>query len=326
MRQLDVRQESWPLREAFSISRGTRTASEVVIAEIRDGELCGRGECFPYAHYGETADAVRELAASQATAIADGMGRTELTRALPPGAARNALDCALWDLEAKQADRPVWELAGLSRPEAVVTVFTLSLDTPDKMHQAAKNNADKPMLKLKLGGPEDLERVAAVRDGAPAARIVVDANEGWTRDSYERLVPQLNALGVVMIEQPFPAAQDDVLNALERPIPVCADESCHDRGSLAAVRGKYDMVNIKLDKTGGLTEALALKQAAQAQGLRIMVGCMIATSLAMAPGILVAQGAEVVDLDGPLLLAEDRPYGLTYDNGTVWPAPSALWG
>ena len=326
MPQLEVRRESWPLRQAFSISRGTRTASEVVVAQITEGDLTGRGECFPYTHYGETGDGVRELAASQTTAIANGMDRTALSLALPPGAARNALDCALWDLEAKRANKPAWELAGLPRPEAVVTVYTLSLDAPEKMHQAAKNNADKPMLKLKLGGPHDLERVAAVREGAPEARIVVDANEGWTQDSYERLVPELIGLGVVMIEQPFPAARDGALKVLDRPITVCADESCHDRRSLAGLTEKYDMINIKLDKTGGLTEALALKQAAQAQGLRIMVGCMIATSLAMAPGILIAQGAEVVDLDGPLLLAEDRPYGLTYDNGTVYPATAALWG
>ena len=326
MPRLEVRRESWALRQAFSISRGTRTASEVVVVEIADGELTGRGECFPYTHYGETVERVAELARTQADAIASGMDRGALARALPPGAARNALDCAMWDLESKRAGQPAWQLAGLSEPGSVTTVYTLSLDAPEAMHAAAAENASKPILKLKLGGPEDLERVAAVRDGAPESRIVVDANEGWTRESYERLVPELSGLGVVMIEQPFPAADDDVLKSLDRPITVCADESCHDRDSLPSIAGKYDMINIKLDKTGGLTEALALREAAQNEGLAIMVGCMIATSLSMAPGVLVAQGAEVVDLDGPLLLAEDRPHGLRYDNGTLYPPTSALWG
>ena len=326
MATLAVRRESWPLRQAFSISRGTRTASEVVVAEVIDGEHTGRGECFPYAHYGETVEGVMELAQSQADAIAGGMDRAGLQSALPPGAARNAVDCALWDLDSKRAGQRAWELAGLPAPGPVTTVYTLSLDAPAAMEQAAAENAAKPILKLKLGGAEDLERVAAVRRGAPDSRIVVDANEGWTETAYRELVPALAELGVSMIEQPFPAGDDDVLASLERPIKVCADESCHDRNSLDRLKGKYDIINIKLDKTGGLTEALALKSAAEAAGFGIMVGCMISTSLAMAPGSLVAQGAEVVDLDGPLLLASDRDHGLRYENGTLYPPAAELWG
>lgn len=298
----------------------------MVVAEIHEDGVAGRGECFPYAHYGETVDGVMALARSQAVAVGTGLGRLDLQSALPPGAARNALDCALWDLECKQSGKRVWELAGLPAPEPVTTVYTLSLDSPERMHQAAVENAAKPMLKLKLGGEADLERVAAVRDGAPNAKIVVDANEGWDVSAYERLVPRLAELGVAMIEQPFKPANDEALEWLERPIPVCADESCHDRTSLQRMLGRYDIANIKLDKTGGLTEALALRAEARDAGFQIMVGCMIATSLAMAPGLLVAQGAAVVDLDGPLLLADDREHGLRYDNGRVYPPATGLWG
>ena len=245
---------------------------------------------------------------------------------MPPGAARNALDCALWDLEAKRAGRRVWELAGRPAPGPVVTAYTLSLAEPETMREKAAANAHRPLLKVKLGGEGDVARIEAVRAGAPAARIIVDANEGWTAEQYAELAPVFVRLGVAMVEQPFPAGDDAALADLARPLPVCADESCHDRASLPALKGRYDLVNVKLDKTGGLTEALGLVDAARAEGYGIMVGCMMGTSLAMAPAVIAAQGAEVVDLDGPLLLAEDRDPPLTYDAAGAHPPAPALWG
>ena len=285
-------------------------------------DIAGQGECVPYARYGETMASVHK----QIAGLADAVDRAELQAALPAGAARNAVDCALWDWEAKRTGRPVWELAELPAPEPVVTAFTLSLDSPDKMEAAARKHAARPLLKIKLGTPEDMPRLEAVRRGAPATRIIIDANEGWDADIYADLAPHLLRLGVEMVEQPLPAGQDDMLAEIARPLPVCADESCHDRESLPRLRGKYDMVNIKLDKTGGLTEALALREAARAEGYRVMVGCMVGSSLAMAPAVLVAQGAEIVDLDGPLLLAEDRDPPLHYDSAGVHPALRTLWG
>ena len=267
-----------------------------------------------------------ESVAAQIAGLPGGIDRDALQSALPAGAARNAVDCALWDLEAKRRGTRVWTLAGLAAPGPMETCFTLSLDTPERMRAAAARNAHRPLLKIKLGTPDDMARLEAVRAGAPNARIVVDANEGWTAEVYSDLAPHLLRLGVQMVEQPLPAGQDDLLAEIARPLPVCADESCHDRASLPALRGKYDMVNIKLDKTGGLTEALALRDAARAEGYRVMVGCMVGTSLAMAPAVLVAQGAEVVDLDGPLLLAEDRATPLAYDAAGVHPPEAALWG
>ncbi len=236
------------------------------------------------------------------------------------------MDCALWDLEAKTAGRRVWEMAGLERPGPVTTAFTLSLDTPEKMQAAAARHAHRPLLKIKLGGEGDMARLEAVRAGAPTTPIIVDANEGWTADVYSELAPHMLRLGVKMVEQPMPAGQDEMLAEIARPLPVCADESCHDRASLSALRGKYDLINVKLDKTGGLTEALALRGEARAAGFGVMVGCMVGTSLAMAPAVLVAQGAEVVDLDGPLLLAEDREQPLCYDEAGAHPPEAALWG
>ena len=236
------------------------------------------------------------------------------------------MDCALWDLEAKQADARVWQLAGLDAPGPLVTAFTLSLDTPERMEAAARRHAQRPLLKIKLGTPDDMPRLEAVRRGAPDVPIIVDANEGWTAEVYADLAPHLLRLGVRLVEQPLPAGQDDMLAEIARPLPVCADESCHDRASLPSLKGKYDVVNIKLDKTGGLTEALMLRDAARAEGYQVMVGCMVGTSLAMAPAVLVAQGAEVVDLDGPLLLAEDRAHPLHYDEAGVHPPEPELWG
>ncbi len=281
---------------------------------------------MPYARYGETVDGVIAAIEGLRPRIEDGLDRTGLQALLPAGAARNALDCAYWDLEAKRAGRPVWQLCGLAPLDAVTTAYTLSLDTPDAMGRAAAAHAARPLLKLKLAGPDDLARVEAVRANAPETRLIVDAHEGWSLDDYVELAPKLARLGVVLIEQPLPAGQDAPLAGLQRPVPVCADESCHATESLAGIAGRYDAVNIKLDKTGGLTEALNLKQAALDQGFQIMVGCMLATSLAMAPAILIAQGAAFVDLDGPLLLKRDRPEGLRYEGSTLHPPEPALWG
>lgn len=320
--QLTVTEERFRLAQAFTISRGSRTEAEVLTVTVEEGGHRGRGECVPYARYGESLAGVR--AAIEALPLP--LDRARLADLLPPGAARNAVDCALWDLEARRTGRRVWQLAGLPAPQPLVTCYTLSLDAPERMREAAARNAWRPVLKVKLGTPDDMPRLEAVRAGAPAAKIVVDANEGWTAEIYAELAPHLLRLGVAMVEQPLPAGADDMLAEIARPLPVCADESCHDRASLPGLIGKYDMVNIKLDKTGGLTEALALRAAAQAAGLRVMVGCMVGSSLAMAPAVLVAQGAEVVDLDGPLLLAEDRPHALRYEGSEVHPPEAALWG
>ncbi len=326
MLKLSVEAQVFPLAEVFTISRGSRSEARVVVATLSDGAHAGRGECVPYAHYGESVDSVIAQIESMRDALAQGMDRLELQSRLPAGAARNALDCAFWDLEAKSAGKPVWELAGIDAPRAVITAFTLSLESPDAMREKARRHAARPLLKLKLGGEGDIERLEAVREGAPEARIIVDANEGWDRDAYERLAPTLVSLGISMVEQPLPAGQDAPLAEIERPLPVCADEACHDRTSLPDLVGRYDMINIKLDKTGGLTEALALKREALASGFEIMVGCMVGSSLSMAPALLVAQGAAVVDLDGPLLLARDREHGMRFDADGIHPATSALWG
>jgi len=319
---LRVEEERFALAEVFTIARGSRTHADVLTVTVgRDG-VRGRGECVPYARYGETMASVR----AQIEGLPEGISRAEVQAALPAGAARNAVDCALWDWEAKRAGRRVWNLAGLAAPGPEVTAFTLSLDTPEKMEAAARRHAHRPLLKIKLGTPEDMPRLEAVRRGAPDTRIIIDANEGWSAEVYADLAPHLLRLGVAMVEQPLPAGADGMLGEIDRPLPVCADESCHDRASLPALAGKYDMVNIKLDKTGGLTEALALRDAARAAGYRVMVGCMVGTSLAMAPAVLVAQGAEVVDLDGPLLLAEDRAHALHYDTAGVHPPAAQLWG
>ncbi len=313
--------ETFPMDGTFTISRGSRTEARVVTVTARDGGHVGRGECVPYARYGETVESVVAQIES-----AGPMGHPRDAQAMPAGAARNAVDCALWDLEAKRTGRPVHDLLGLSAPEPVTTAYTLSLDTPGAMRAKAAEHAHRPMLKIKLGGEGDLARLRAVREGAPGAALVVDANEGWTPETYAALAPELLALGVAMVEQPLPAGDDEALRCMDRPLPVCADEACHDRASLDGLRGKYDMINIKLDKTGGLTEALAVRDAARAMGFRVMVGCMVGTSLAMAPALLVAQGAEVVDLDAPLLLAADRDVPLVFEGSTVHPATPALWG
>ncbi len=317
-----VVQQSFRLARPFTISRGSKTEAQVLTAYIGTVPVQGRGECVPYARYGETLAGV----AAQIAVVSESVTRAALQTLLPAGAARNAVDCALWDQSAKQAGRRVWELAGQDRPVSLLTAFTLSLDSPDVMQAEARSNAHRPLLKIKLGTPDDMPRLEAVRRGAPDARIIVDANEGWTAEVYADLAPHLIRLGVELVEQPLPAGQDDMLAEMARPLPVCADESCHDRGSLAALKGKYDLVNIKLDKAGGLTEALALRDAARVAGFGVMVGCMVGTSLAMAPAVLLAQGADYVDLDGPLLLAEDRDHALHYDAAGVHPSRAELWG
>lgn len=326
--QLTAEAESWRLAAAFTISRGTKTHAAPLLVTLTDGQFRGRGECVPYARYGESIESVLQQIESLRSDIEGGqIDRLALQSLLPAGAARNALDCAFWDLEAKRADQPAWRLAGLPEaPKPVTTAYTLSLDTPEKMGRQAAANAARPLLKLKLTGPEDLERVRAVRANALASTIVVDANEGWTVEHYNKLAPALKDLGVAMVEQPFPASDDDALADLDRPVPICADESCHDTATLDRLVGKYDIVNLKLDKTGGLTEGLKLKARAGELGFELMVGCMVATSLAMAPAVLLAQGAKVVDLDGPLLLAEDRDPPLRFEGSTVHPAEPALWG
>lgn len=327
MPRLTVIRETWPIRGTFAISRGSRTSAEVVVVELaeEDGSV-GRGECVPYERYGESVDGVVQAIEGLGQRIANGLDRIGVQKVLPAGAARNALDCAFWDLEAKRAGHPVWQGLGLSPPKPVLTAYTLSLGTADAMGRAAAEQAQRPLLKLKLAGPDDLARVEAVRQNAPRSRLIVDANEAWTLADFVELAPRLQVLGVELIEQPLPAGKDEALAGLHRPVPVCADESCHDTATLAGIAGRYDAINIKLDKTGGLTEALRLKAAALAQGYAIMVGCMIGTSLAMAPAHLVAQGAQVVDLDAPLLLARDRPDGLRYDGSLVYPPEPALWG
>ena len=326
MPRLKVRPESWPFASVFTISRGSQTTSEVVVVTLTEPGAVGRGECVPYPRYGESVAGVIDQIESLRSALESGLDRAGLQDALPPGAARNALDCAYWDLEAKQAGKRAWEIAALPAPMPLITAYTISLDTPEKMGATAAANAQRPLLKLKLTGADDIPRVQAVHDAAPSARLVVDANEGWTVEDYATFVPRLAELGVTMIEQPLPAAQDYALAEMERPVPVCADESCHDTESLLRLGGRYDLVNIKLDKTGGLTEALRLKAAAMKAGFGIMVGCMVGTSLAMAPATLLAQGADVVDLDGPLLLASDRPNGLRYEGSRLAPPDSLLWG
>lgn len=319
---ITVHYDDFQLAEAFTISRGTKTTAEVITATVSAGGHRGNGECVPYARYGESRGSVK----AAIKGLPEGVNRAALQDLLPAGAARNAVDCALWDLEARQSGRRVWELAGLAAPGPVITAFTLSLGSPEDMRDAAARHKHRPLLKIKLGTPDDMPRLEAVRAGAPKSRIIIDANEGWTAEIYADLVPHLLRLGVDLVEQPLPAGADEALIGMERPVPVCADESCHDRASLAGLMGKYDMINVKLDKTGGLTEALALRDAARAAGFGVMVGCMVGSSLAMAPAVLVAQGAEVVDLDGPLLLAEDRAHPLRYDERGVYPGDPELWG
>jgi L-alanine-DL-glutamate epimerase-like enolase superfamily enzyme len=323
---LRVRIERWPIAGSFTISRGAKTEAAVVVAELTDGSHTGRGECVPYARYGETVEGVASVIEGLRPALADGLDRVGLPAALPAGAARNALDCAFWDIEAKRAGLPAHVLAGIAEPRPLVTAYTISLGTPDEMAWAAGQAARHALLKVKLGGHGDPARIAAVRGAVPSATLIADANEGWDADCLSENLAACAEAGVALVEQPLPAGNDAILAHIGHPIPICADESVHDRTSLAGLRGKYDAVNVKLDKTGGLTEALALAAEAKAAGFELMVGCMVATSLAIAPAMLVAQCADVVDLDGAWLLARDRPHGLHYADGLIHPAGPPLWG
>lgn len=323
---LDARIEHWPIEGGFTISRGAKTEAVVVVAELRRGDRAGRGECVPYPRYGETPEATLASILGMKDAIGRGLERQALQSVMPPSAARNALDCALLDLEAKQNDKRIWDRLGRDAPSPCVTAYTISLGSPETMAVATAKAAHRRLLKIKLGGDGDEERIAAVRKAAPDSELIVDANEAWNEANLEQNLAACAKAGVTLVEQPLPAGQDAALARIKRSISVCADESVHDRASLPGLRERYDAVNIKLDKTGGLTEALAMADAAAAQGFDIMVGCMVATSLSMAPAMLLAQQARFVDLDGPLLLKRDRDGGLRYDGSLVYPPDAALWG
>jgi len=323
---LSVALESFPIAGRFVISRGAKTRAVVVTATLRQGAHIGRGECVPYGRYGESPESVIAQIEGARAGIESGADRAALARLLPPGAARNALDCAMWDLEAKRSGVRAHVRAGFDRLEPLVTAYTLSVGAPEDMRAAAAKAADRPLLKVKLAGAGDPERLAAVRAGAPGARLIVDANEAWREDNIAENLAACARAGVALIEQPLPAGQDEALARIDRTVPICADESAHDRASLPALAGLYDAVNIKLDKTGGLTEALAMAREARDRGLAVMAGCMVGTSLAMAPAALVGQYAAFVDLDGPLLLARDRETALVYEGSTLLPPEPALWG
>lgn len=324
-RIVDAHEQSWPLDKPFRISRGSRTETRVVVVTVTDGQHTGRGEAVPISRYNQSVASV--LAQIESMKSERNLDRHRIQELLPAGAARNALDCALWDLEAKISGKRVWELANIPMVPEVETSFTVSLDTPAAMAAAAKANADRPILKLKLGGDDvDLARVQAVRKAAPAARLLIDANESWSPAHYQKIVPALNELRVELIEQPFPAADDELLEILDHPVPVCADESCHTSADLPCLINRYEMLNVKLDKTGGLTEALRLCERARESGFKLLIGCMVGTSLSMAPARLLASAADYVDLDGPLLLARDCEHGLSYQNGKIGIPARELWG
>ena len=333
-RKLNVHSENWS-EEPFAISRGIDDNFDVVVVELEQNGFKTWGEATPTEHYNESISQTESLIEDFRNRIENGISRTELQQEMPKGAARNAVDCALWDLEAKHAGKRVWELPEISQhlgaetgsvPGNVTTVYSLGVDTPEIMGDIALKNANRPILKIKLTGDGDLERLIEIRKNAPESRLVIDANEAWTPEHYQRYVPEFKQLGVEMIEQPFPADNDSVLKTLDHPIPVCADESCHDTADLDRLVGLYEFVNIKLDKTGGLTEALSLQTAAENKGFRTMVGCMSATSLGIAPAFFIAQRAKIVDLDAPLYLYEDRPFPMKYDGSIVHPPSPELWG
>jgi len=323
--KIEAREETFPLNHPFRISRGSRTEASVVTVSVNDGQYTGRGEGVPIARYNQGIESV--LAQIDSIPSAGDLDRNKLSELLPIGAARNALDCALWDLEAKRSGKRAWELANIPIADQVETSFTISLDTPARMAGAAAAAGALPILKLKLCGDEgDLARVEAVRRAAPKARLLVDANESWSPDHYRNTILALKELGVELIEQPFPADADEVLTNLDQPITVCADESCHTSADLPRLKNRYRAINIKLDKTGGLTEALQLYQRARENNFKILIGCMVCTSLSIAPARLLASSADWTDLDGPLLVARDREHGLAYRNGRIGMPGRQLWG
>ncbi|UDL90212.1 dipeptide epimerase [Mesorhizobium sp. PAMC28654] len=325
-RVISVEAERFPIAGIFTISRGSKTEAEVITCIINDGDHAGRGECVPYKRYGETMDGVRDAIQAMSGQIADGISRAALLGAMPAGAARNAVDCALWDLEAKMTGTSVASAIGVVPTSALETAYTLSLGEPEAMAAQARANAARPLLKVKIGGDNDIARIRAVRQAAPDSRIILDANEGWTDENIAANLAFAAEQGIALIEQPLPAGHDEILRRIAHPVPICADESVHEAKNLAALVGLYDAVNIKLDKSGGLTAALTLRDRARELGFGVMVGCMVGTSLAMAPAVLLAQGAEFVDLDGPLLLARDRVPGLVYRGSLVSPPEPVLWG
>jgi L-Ala-D/L-Glu epimerase len=324
--KLYARIERWPIAGSFAISRGAKTEAVIVVATVSLGGMTGRGECVPYSRYGETPEATLAALKAAREPLRRGLKREALHALMPAGAARNALDCALLDLAAKIRGERVWNMLGRPTPLACTTAYTISLGTPDAMAAATARAAHRPLLKIKLGGDGDGERIVAVRKAAPESELIVDANEAWTSDNLEQNLAECAEVGVTLVEQPLPAGRDEALARIKRPVAVCADESVHDRATLECLRERYDAVNIKLDKTGGLTEALAMADAARALGFDIMVGCMVATSLAMAPAMLLTPQARFVDLDGPLLLKRDREDGLRYDGSLVYPPEATLWG
>ncbi|MEO5322693.1 dipeptide epimerase [Mesorhizobium sp. CC13] len=325
-RVLSVAAESFPIAGTFTISRGSKTEADVITCTIAESGRLGRGECVPYKRYGETMESVRAAIELARRAIEAGASRADLLELMPAGAARNAVDCALWDLEAKTSGIPAAAKLGPAEPRSLETAYTLSLAEPEAMAAQARANAARPLLKVKIGGDNDIARIRAVTQAAPNSRIILDANEGWTEANVAGNLALAAELGIALIEQPLPAGADEILARIPHPVPICADESVHVAADLDALRDRYDAINIKLDKAGGLTAALELRDRARALGFQLMVGCMVGTSLAMAPAVLLAQDAEFVDLDGPLLLARDRQPGLAYEGSVVAPPSPELWG
>ncbi len=325
-RNLDIQMNSFPIAGTFTISRGAKTSAEVITCTLTKSGAKGWGECVPYRRYGETTESVMAQIEAARPLIEDGISRAALLHAMPPGAARNAVDCALWDLEAKLSGRSVADRLDLRKLKSLTTAYTISLGEPDVMAAQAREHAQRPLLKVKVGTGDDESRILAVRAAAPDSAIILDANEGWPEDRLEHHLRIAAEANIALVEQPLPAGRDDMLAEIARHVLVCADESVHHTGDLASLADRYDAINIKLDKTGGLTEALEMKEEAQRLGFSIMIGCMVGTSLAMAPAVLLAQDADFVDLDGPLLLARDREPGLNYAGSLVFPPDASLWG
>ncbi len=323
--EITVEEKKWPLRKPFKISRDVHTHAGTLVCRVSDGNHTGSGEAAGVSYKGETVTTVRKEIEAIMPQIATGVSRDELQKLMRPGGARNAVDCALWDLEAKRSGRTVWQMLGW-QPHAVTTVYTIGIDEPENMQKDAAAHADFPILKVKVGIGDPLEQIAAIRDGSPGAAIVIDANQAWTVQDLDGYARGLKSLGVEMVEQPLSSAEDEALRDYESPIPLCADESCDTRADLDRLAGLYDLVNIKLDKTGGLTEAIALAEQAEAMGFGLMVGNMLGSSLAMAPAFVIAQRCRYVDIDGPLLQAEDCDHPLQYERGSVEPFSPRLWG
>ncbi|MBN7756168.1 dipeptide epimerase [Nitratireductor aquimarinus] len=325
-RELATDIEGFPIAGVFTISRGSRTEARVVRCTVSENGVSGHGECVPYPRYGESEDSVVGQIEAARQEIANGISRADLIAAMPAGAARNAVDCALWDLEAKLSGKRASTAACPIPPRPLQTAYTISLAEPEEMAAQARAHATRPLLKVKLGGKNDAARIHAVAGAAPDSRLIVDANEGWTEENIRENMLAAAEFHVALIEQPLPAGKDEILREIPHPVPICADESVHTAQSLPELAGLYDFVNIKLDKTGGLTAAMELRDRAREMGFGVMVGCMVGTSLAMAPAVLLAQGADYVDLDGPLLLAKDRAHGLSYSGSLVSPPSPQLWG